>query len=116
MAYGPVAGGPDVTRASKDEGRQPRFVGESVKNAVELYVGIFVLAGKVREVGKHTNLFVDVESGQHIPAVRTRPITGATLCELGEVTASSQLSLEQCFFWALTHKYGLYLRTACELA
>src|SRR5260370_42282510 len=87
MAYGSGAGGPDVTRASKDEGRQPRFVAESVKNAVELYVDIFVLAVKVREVGKHANLSVDVEGGQHIPAVRTCPITG-TLCELGEVTAS----------------------------
>jgi len=88
MAYGSGAGGPDVTRASKDEGRQPRFVAESVKNAVELYVDIFVLAVKVREVGKHANLSVDVEGGQHIPAVRTCPITGGTLCELGEVTAS----------------------------
>ena len=88
MAYGSGARGSDVTRASKDEGRQPRFVAESVKNAVELYVGIFVLAGKVREVGKHANLSVDVEGGQHIPAVRTCPITGGTLCELGEVTAS----------------------------
>ena len=87
MAYGSGAGGPDVTRASKDEGRQPRFVAESVKNAVELYVDIFVLAVKVREVGKHANLSVDVEGGQHIPAVRTCPITGGTLCELGEVTA-----------------------------
>ena len=88
MAYGFGAGGPDVTRASKDEGRQPRFVAESVKNAVELYVDIFILAVKVREVGKHANLSVDVEGGQHIPAVRTCPITGGTLCELGEVTAS----------------------------
>jgi hypothetical protein len=36
----PALEGPDVTRASKYEGRQPRFVGESVKNAVELYVDI----------------------------------------------------------------------------
>ena len=85
MAYGSGAGGPDVTRASKDEGRQPCFVGESVKNAVELYVDIFILAGKVREVGKHANLSVDVEGGQHVPAVRTCPITDGTLCELGEV-------------------------------
>ena len=88
MAYGSGAGGPDVTRASKDERCQPRFVAESVKNAVELCVEIFVLAVKVREVGKHANLSVDVEGGQHIPAVRTCPITGGTLCELGEVTAS----------------------------
>ena len=88
MAYGSGAGGSDVTRASKDEGRQPRFVAESVKNAVELYVDIFALAVQVREVGKHANLSVDVEGGQHIPAVRTCPITGGTLCELGEVTAS----------------------------
>jgi hypothetical protein len=88
MAYGSGAGGSDVTRASKDEGRQPRFVAESVKNAVELYVDIFVLAVKVREVGKHANLSVDVEGGQHIPAARTCPSTGGTLCELGEVTAS----------------------------
>ena len=60
MAYSSGAGGPDVTRASKDEGRQPCFVAESVKNAVELYVDIFVLSVKVREVGKHANLFVDV--------------------------------------------------------
>ena len=78
MAYGFGAGGPDVTRASKDEGRQPRFVGESVKNAVELYVDILVLAVKVREVGKHANLSVDVEGGQHIPAMRTCPIAGGT--------------------------------------
>jgi len=78
MAYGSGAGGPDVTRASKDEGRQPRFVAESVKNAVELCVDIFVLAVKVREVGKHANLSVDVEGGQHIPAVRTCPIYGDT--------------------------------------
>ena len=88
MAYGSGAGGPDVTRASKDKGRQPRFVGESVKNAVELYVDIFILAGKVREVGKDANLFVDVVGGQHIPAMRTCPIAGGTLCELGEITAS----------------------------
>jgi len=88
MAYVSGAGGPDVTRASKDEGRQPRFVAESVKNAVELCVDIFVLAGKVREVGKHANLSVDVEGGQHIPAVRTGPITSGTLCGLGEVTAA----------------------------
>jgi len=90
MAYGSGAGGPDVTGASKDEGRQPRFVAESVKNAVELYVDIFALAVKVREVGKHANLSVDVEGGQHIPAVRTCPITGGTFCELGEVTASDR--------------------------
>jgi hypothetical protein len=84
MAYGSGVGGPDVTRASKDEGRQPRFVAESVKNAVELYVDICPCR-KVCEVGKHANLPVDVEGGQHVPAVRTCPITDDTLCELGEV-------------------------------
>jgi hypothetical protein len=49
-----------------------------VKEVVELYVDIFALAVKVREVGKHANLSVDVEGGQHIPAVRTCPITGGT--------------------------------------
>jgi hypothetical protein len=63
MTYGSGAGGPDVTRASKDEGRQPRFVGESVKNAVELYVDIFVLAGEVREVGKHATCLLMLNVG-----------------------------------------------------
>src|ERR1700727_1907207 len=88
MAYGSGAGGSDVTRASKDEGRQRRFVADPVKNAGKLYMDIFGLGGKVCEVGKHANLSVDVEGGQHIPAVRTCPITCGTLCELGEVTAS----------------------------
>jgi hypothetical protein len=47
MAYGSGAGRSDVTGASKDEGRQPRFVVEPVKNAIELYMGIFVLGRKV---------------------------------------------------------------------
>jgi hypothetical protein len=50
----------------------------------------------VREVGKHANLFnlfIDVVGGQHIPAVRTCPITGGTLCELGEITASYRFAV-----------------------
>jgi hypothetical protein len=48
---------------------------------------ILTLAVKVREVGKHANVFVDVEGRQHVPAVSTRPMAGGAFGELADVPA-----------------------------
>jgi hypothetical protein len=85
VAYGSRVGIPDETGAGKDERRIPRFVAESVRNAVKFYVDVLGLAVKVREVGKHANLLVDVEGRQHVPAVSTCPMGSRTFRDLVNV-------------------------------
>jgi hypothetical protein len=69
----------------KDERRIPSSVAESVIDAVKLYVEVCALAVKVREVGKHTNLLVDVEGRQHVPAVKTCPMARVAFRDLVKI-------------------------------
>jgi hypothetical protein len=81
MSYSARIRVPNEARANKDERRKPRFVMESVKNAVKLYVDVLVVADKVRtltvkvrEIGKHAHLLIDVEGRQHVPTMSTGPM------------------------------------------
>jgi hypothetical protein len=56
-----------------------------VINAVKFYVEVCALAIKVREVGKHANLLVDVEGRQHVPAVKTCPMARVAFRDLVEI-------------------------------
>jgi len=85
VGYGSGLGIPDVTDAGKDERRISRFVAECVEGAKKLYVDILVLAVKVREVGGHADLFIDIEGWQHVPTVGTCPITGRSFGGLVDI-------------------------------
>src|SRR5258708_21570605 len=81
MGYSARVRVPNEARANKDERRKPRFVMKSVKNAVKFHVDVLVIADKVRtltvkvrEIGKHAHLLIDVEGRQHVPTMRTRPM------------------------------------------
>jgi hypothetical protein len=54
---------------------------KSVKNAVKFHMDVLVIADKVRtltvkvrEIGKHAHLLIDVEGRQHVPTMSTRPM------------------------------------------
>src|SRR5258708_34054386 len=81
MGYSARVRVPNEARANKDERRKPRFVMKSVKNAVKFHVDVLVVADKVRtltvkvrEIGKHAHLLIDVEGRQHVPTMSTRPM------------------------------------------
>src|ERR1700752_2885239 len=108
MGYSARVRVPDEARASEDERRQPRSVMESVRNAVEFHVDVLAVADKVRaltvkvrEIGKHAHVFVDVEGRQNVPAMRTRPMA-ADSRDLVDVPAPQRTPLG-----------GLVLRLRC---
>src|SRR5260370_40699592 len=81
MSYGARVRVPNEARPNKDERRNPGFVMESVKNAVKFHVAVLVIADKVRtltvkvrEIGKHAHLLIDVEGRQRVPTMSTRPM------------------------------------------
>src|SRR5260370_31588520 len=81
MSYSARVRVPNEARPNKDERRNPGFVMESVKNAVKFHVDVLVVADKVRaltvkvrEIGKHAHLFVDVEGRQQVPTMSTGPM------------------------------------------
>ena len=78
---------PDETRADKDKRRKPCSIAERMENAVKLYMNILAGGIEIREVGKHADLFVDVEGPQPVPAVRTGPMGGGALRQLVDVPA-----------------------------
>src|SRR5260370_33326754 len=91
MSYSARVRVPNEARANKDERRKPRFVMESVKNAVKFHVDVLVVADKVRtltvkvrEIGKHAHLLIDVEGRQHVPTMSTRPMAPAARDRLDE--------------------------------